>query len=633
MKIQLTYLVIALILLFNVTNTLKFDNTFRKMHSIKSNMNIKSNSNSIINKNYSKLLNFTRNHYQNTEISAENFLHEISRLVISDFEVLRKNNLKGITFEILRDMIHNDKDFGNNVTDEELQKKFVEYDVFDKGYLDKVTYSGIMSEFMLAKAALKKLSKFIDEPFEDPLGVISTNFTDIAKINPNITIVINNTPNSNNYFKLNNNTNITKKEIPISNISEKVVTISKKDDYIITNTKSNNIKNNDSKSNNTIYDNSNILVISNNNTQENHQVNLDKKTKNKKEIDEKLIIPEKKENSKFDSNINTKIIDKKINNITVLLKNNTNNKSIKKNKPNKTELNKTNNNNHNNKINETNKENQIILNNTVENIPTPKVHLIEKNEVSKVLNNTGTIIPIKPTTPGIQINQKEFKDIINHNYNNITYTELNNTNKINKTTLKPIVKSEEIIKFNITKELIVEIKKPLEQSIIVKNHSQIKKNSSELIHFEENKQNINQPIEIQKNILKSITNKKNDKNNSTKKLEQKNFENLHKENTIERPQIIIPTNNENQNKSLKTSNITENENINKNNSNLNSTNVTLKRKLYTVISTIVNNGYIEKNKESQNYINIDNNSDKSFNYNFKKDERTKNLRNNNIKKI
>ena len=115
MKIYLTLLIVALILLFNVTNSKHFENTFGKQITKSQKRNLKARLAN--NKDHSKLLNFTRSHYQKTELSAESFLHEITRLVISDFEILKQNKIKGITFEILRDMIHNDRDFGSNITD------------------------------------------------------------------------------------------------------------------------------------------------------------------------------------------------------------------------------------------------------------------------------------------------------------------------------------------------------------------------------------------------------------------------------------------------------------------------------------------------------------------------------------
>merc|ERR1712032_1676451 len=96
------------------------------------------------------------------EKSAEFFLKEISNLVISDFKILKKNKIKGITLKILKDMIHNDQDFLKDISNEELEKKFNEYDIMKKGYLDKISYSGILSEFMIAKAALNNLNKFFD---------------------------------------------------------------------------------------------------------------------------------------------------------------------------------------------------------------------------------------------------------------------------------------------------------------------------------------------------------------------------------------------------------------------------------------------------------------------------------------
>ena len=50
-----------------------------------------------------------------------------------------------------------------NIPDEEIEKKFKEYDIMKKGYLDKISYSGILSEFIIAKAALKNLNKFFEE--------------------------------------------------------------------------------------------------------------------------------------------------------------------------------------------------------------------------------------------------------------------------------------------------------------------------------------------------------------------------------------------------------------------------------------------------------------------------------------
>jgi len=183
MKIHLTLLIIALILLFNATNAKHFENSFAREITKSHKRNLKTRGTNTNNKDHSKLLNFTRSHYQKTEFSAENFLHEISRLVISDFEILKKHHIKGITFEILRDMIHNDRDFGSNITDEELEKKFYEYDVLDKGYLDKITYSGILSEFMLAKAALKKLNKFIEEPLDEEKPINNNSNTNASTNN------------------------------------------------------------------------------------------------------------------------------------------------------------------------------------------------------------------------------------------------------------------------------------------------------------------------------------------------------------------------------------------------------------------------------------------------------------------
>ena len=191
-------------MLFNFvlnTNLNSDRNSFRKKRNFKQNTNSISKLKSTNNKEYKNLLNITRSHYQSSEIFAENFLHEVSRLVISDFETLKNHNIKGITLEILKDMIHNDKDFGANITDEELEKKFVEYDVLDKGYLDKITYSGILSEFMLAKSALKKLNKFIDEPLNDfiqknPNGDTNTIIDTHYNSNDNIQNIPNNINNN-----------------------------------------------------------------------------------------------------------------------------------------------------------------------------------------------------------------------------------------------------------------------------------------------------------------------------------------------------------------------------------------------------------------------------------------------------
>lgn len=165
MKISLTIVVIALILNLSLISTLKLENN---KNTIEKNSNL--NENEI--KGNKKVLDAERKYYKETEISAENFLFDISHLVLNDFKILKNNNLTGITFDVLKNMIHSDKDFGNNITDEELKKKFKEYDVSGKGELDKITYSGILSEFMLAKAALKKLNKYFEET--SPISQISS---------------------------------------------------------------------------------------------------------------------------------------------------------------------------------------------------------------------------------------------------------------------------------------------------------------------------------------------------------------------------------------------------------------------------------------------------------------------------
>jgi hypothetical protein len=125
-----------------------------------------------------KLLNSTRNFYKEAAQAAENFLKQITNLVISDFEILKENKFEGISLEVLKNMIHNDKEFLINVPDKDIEMKFKEYDIFKKGFLDKITYSGILSEFVIAEAAIKKLNKF----FEEGMNLNSTNL-DNGKMN------------------------------------------------------------------------------------------------------------------------------------------------------------------------------------------------------------------------------------------------------------------------------------------------------------------------------------------------------------------------------------------------------------------------------------------------------------------
>jgi len=164
MKISLTIVVIALILNLSLISCLKLENNKNSIEK----SNILNDNKANVNK---KVLDAERKFYKETELSAENFLFDISHLVLNDFKILKRNNLNGITFDVLKNMIHSDKDFGNNITDEELKKKFKEYDVTGKGELDKITYSGILSEFMLAKAALKKLNKYFEET--SPISPVS----------------------------------------------------------------------------------------------------------------------------------------------------------------------------------------------------------------------------------------------------------------------------------------------------------------------------------------------------------------------------------------------------------------------------------------------------------------------------
>jgi hypothetical protein len=151
-----------------------------------------------------KLLNSTRNFYKEAEKSAENFLREISNLVISDFEILKENKLEGISLEVLKNMIQNDQEFFISIPEKEIEMKFKEYDIMKKGYLDKISYSGILSEFIIAKAAIKKLNKFFDE------GIISnsTNFENENE-NFNENFINKNGANfiNNDSMRLNNNNN------------------------------------------------------------------------------------------------------------------------------------------------------------------------------------------------------------------------------------------------------------------------------------------------------------------------------------------------------------------------------------------------------------------------------------------
>lgn len=186
MKIYLTLFICALILLFN--NIYCKEENF---NSTKKNSTEKNSTNT-------NILNFTRKHYQNTEKSAEKFLKEITQLVISDFEILKENKIEGISLKVLKHMIHNDTEFLNNITDEEIEKKFKEYDLMKKGFLDKISYSGILSEFMIAKAALKNLNKF----FEDQKNVI--NYFD----NETTAIAINDNDNDNVNVYINDNVNV-----------------------------------------------------------------------------------------------------------------------------------------------------------------------------------------------------------------------------------------------------------------------------------------------------------------------------------------------------------------------------------------------------------------------------------------
>jgi hypothetical protein len=630
MKIQLTYFIIALILLSNAYS-LQFDVTLEKMDSKKQFINIRSKSESTVNKDHSKLLNFTRNHYQNTEASAENFLHEISRLVISDFEVLKKHHIKGITFEILRDMIHNDKDFGNNVSDEELQKKFVEYDVLDKGYLDKVTYSGILSEFMLAKAALKKLSKFIEEPFEEPLPNIHNDITDNSKTKAITTMKSNKNQSVSNSYVENNSTlvsNNVNNKIPVkisSKISEKLVINSNKNNTSNANKKTNNTEIINSNPSKNIHPDPNIQVIFSNKSNVNHQGKLEDKKIKQKEINEKQKVPEKKENPKLNSDLNYKYVNKNktTNDHINLILNNTKNEIIKNVKSIKTEVYATNNMNHFNKVNETNKENHLILNSTINNKPIPKAPLIVKNEESKVIQIPKNLIPFKPTTPGIQLEQKEFKEIKNQKRNNFTHIESNNKYINNKTSHKPIIKLDEIINSNITKKIISESKKHVNTSIIIKNITQLKKHPQ--------KQNKTQPTEIQKEIINDIIKMNNkSKNNSTEKIENFNLKTIDQEIIKKKSEIIVSKIHENNNISSNFPNSTEN--LNNTNSNTNATIILKKRKFYPVIITKGYNSKTIKNKESQNFNNIDANNYISTNYNYKKNEKPRKLRIENIQK-
>merc|ERR1712151_391560 len=124
-----------------------------------------------------KVLNSSRKFYKQTEKSAEFFLKEISNLVISDFKILKKNKIQGITLPLLKGMIHNDQDFLKDISNTELEKKFNEYDIMGKGYLDKISYSGILSEFMIAKAALSNLNKFFEGKNATNVTVVEKNIT------------------------------------------------------------------------------------------------------------------------------------------------------------------------------------------------------------------------------------------------------------------------------------------------------------------------------------------------------------------------------------------------------------------------------------------------------------------------
>jgi len=189
MKISLSIALLVLMLNFSFIESTKL-NLSQKNLEKKGNLKVTEENQRKI------LLNSDRRFYNKTQTSAENFLLDISHLVLNDFKILNKKHINGITFEILKDMIHSDRDFGNSITDEELKKKFKEYDISGRGELDKITYSGILSEFMLAKAALRKLNKYFENENSNNFYIL--NITENFENSSNSHYNHNHSDNSNN---------------------------------------------------------------------------------------------------------------------------------------------------------------------------------------------------------------------------------------------------------------------------------------------------------------------------------------------------------------------------------------------------------------------------------------------------
>ena len=147
--------------------SLIFNYSLNKTEELKKKLIINLNSRKITNstqqiqKITNTFLSPQKNLYLQTQVSAENFLLNVSNLVNEDFKIIKKYNQTGITFQVLKNIINSDREFKNIISEKELKDKFNEYDTSNSGKLDKIKYSGILSEIFLAKAVVENLNKYI----------------------------------------------------------------------------------------------------------------------------------------------------------------------------------------------------------------------------------------------------------------------------------------------------------------------------------------------------------------------------------------------------------------------------------------------------------------------------------------